>query len=587
MPPKAKSENSPKKKDLIGKFRVKRSINIFEAFEDKNAIYIHERIKYYNKYFDELKYQIIFQNELSFIKEIVNFVFDNGLQKYETIIDVLREFKRKINIITYQLDFVKNFYDMHLNKYTSIDINKIKNEYIGKFNDTVNKITNLQDSQKTKLHSDFKSFANDSLTSLYYEYKMPFKLLEKNKNKNLHDATLQNQLTHNRGYILHKNSIHTKGPKGTVKGNFPYKDIEKFSVLSLKYDTKKIFSFYIDVFSVSSILTYYVIQKYNHHFLLAYFFMYNTTSNSSSESYIEVISEQYNNNILQKLSQTIEEEKQKNIIIQCVLSIFSFHQYAKHYHNNTGDINQAFVYNETKPPEGKKRHVKYILGDKVFYLKDMGYIVYIWGFNQGKEQIEEIGTPDKKRILDDYLKFFNALTYDFIVKFKKNLNLIAKQKFKDDTFEIQLVEYILKLLGQTFGDENKPQDAEIINKDNPCYLTKPSDVEFCFAVNATSGDISSVDSTKITYNDNNTLNIDSGIYTTSDDQKKKIKKYTKDNTTIYLIKNKNVPSLHIAYIISDNDIFIKKQIEYENSEIKRIFDVYLSDLYDLTKFLTE
>lgn len=313
----------------------------------------------------------------------------------------------------------------------------------------------------------------------------------------------------------------------------------------------------------------------------------------------DVITEHYKYKEIDNISTILSSrEKQKNIIIQCVLSIFSFHQYAKYYHNNTGDINQAFVCNETKP-EGKKRYVKYILGSNVFYLEDMGYIVYIWGFNQGKEQIEKIETPNNTKILNEYLNFFNApslqpslqslLSLDTI-KTKLSLDNDELKNITDPKmFEVILVKIILRLLKYPIDSTNKVDaDAEIINKDNPCYLTKPSDVEFCFLVKSDTGYISSVDSTKITYNDA-TLNINSDIYTTSDDPKKKIRKYTKDTTTtIYLIKNKNVPSLHIAYIISDNDIIsTKKQIEYEKSEIRRIFDVYLSELYDLTKFLIE
>ncbi len=589
--PTAKSENN-QKKDLIEKFRVKRSVEKFEAFEDKNTIHIRERIKYYNTYFNELKYQIIFQNEMSFIENIVKFVIDNGLEKYQKIINVLREFKGKINIITYQLDFVKNFYDKHLNKSTTVDIKTIKKEYIEYFKRAVVNINEL-DSEKTRLISAFKTFADNSLNDLYYrikeDFKMPFELLQENKNKPLTDSTLNKQLTSNRGYILHKNSIHNNYSNDNVKGNFPYKDINKFSVLSLKYDTKNNFSFYIEVFSVSSILTYYVIQKYNHHFLLTYFYIYNTTSKSSSDSYIDIISEKYKEGIQGVLTKLNDEKQKKNIIVQCVLSIFSFHQYAKYYHNNTGNIDQAFVYNETIKPLNKKRYVKYILDDVVFFLEDMGYIVYIWGFNQGNKQIEKFENPNKQKILDDYLNFFNVQSLPQL--FDKTKLSLDNQELTIITdpimFEVKLVKIILGLLEYPIDDTNIPlEDAEIINKNYPCYLTMPSNVEFCFGVKTKSDSIVSVDTTKIEYKDNDILKFNSIEYTTLDNPNSKIKKYTNDNNTIYIIQHMDIPTLHIAYIISDKNIDEVKAIGFEDSEIKRIFNMYLSNLYDITKLLT-
>jgi hypothetical protein len=582
------------------KSHVNKYINLLETkpqklpvnyLKKKNTFDIDIRKKLYESSFNSLKYRIIIEHEKTLIHKIDNFIQSNNDLNFQAkkneikngIYTIFKDFKRDMNKITYQLDFVNSF-----NKYSQVTIDNIKEKYIKLLSDLLFKNKN------TKVESVIEHISDEILNDFLNKnkkYLNPFKLLLDNESEKLSEFNSESDFI--KGFILHKNVIH-KDNNEYSKGRFPYKDIENFASTSYLYDGNKQFSFYTTVFKIASYLTYYVIQKYNHHFLLAYFFIYNVTEilSSNEKRNLEIISEQYNNNILQKLSQTIEEEKQKNIIIQCVLSIFSFHQYAKHYHNNTGDINQAFVYNETKPPEGKKRHVKYILDDKVFYLEDMGYIVYIWGFNQGKEQIEEIGTPDKQKILNEYLNFFNALSLQSLlsktdIQTKLSFNNSELQDITDPKmFEVKLVNIILGLLEYTIDSTNKPQDAEIINKDNPCYLTKPSDVEFCFAVNATSGDISSVDSTKITYNDN-TLNINSETYATSDKPEHKIKKYTNDNTTIYLIKNKNVPSLHIAYIISDNDISIKKQIEYENSEIKRIFDVYLSDLYDLTKFLTE
>ena len=570
--------------------------------EQKGTFDMVKRTELYNASFDGIKQSIINQHNNTFNKNFSSY-YDSkykneflSVSKFDT--DVIEKLKQDLNKITYQLDFVKYFYK-HNFKQQIITIKKMKQKYI----DLATPLLKYERDKKK-----MNEFIDDVFKKYFpYPYDiLPFDIViqyEKGVEQNRNKESLRSELDN--GYIFHLDNIHGRiRTDNTPVFSYSYNRkninllLKTTSYPISKEETLQIFKACMNVFRIVSVLSYYVNKKYNHHFLNVYFFLYsvagkfanNNERSKSIESELQILSEKYKGGIQDILIQSqTDKEQQKNIIVQCVLSIFSFHQYAKYYHNNTGNIDQAFVYNETIKPLNKKRYVKYILDDVVFFLEDMGYIVYIWGFNQGNKQIEKFENPNKQKILDDYLNFFNVQSLPQL--FDKTKLSLDNQELTIITdpimFEVKLVKIILGLLEYPIDDTNIPlEDAEIINKNYPCYLTMPSNVEFCFGVKTKSDSIVSVDTTKIEYKDNNILKFNSIEYKTTDKPNSKIKKYTNNNNTIYIIQHMDIPTLHIAYIISNQSIEGEKEIKFQDSEIKRIFEMYLSNLYDITKLLT-
>lgn len=220
--------------------------------------------------------------------------------------------------------------------------------------------------------------------------------------------------------------------------------------------------------------------------------------------------------------------------------------------------------------------------------------------NQGNKKEEEIKQFNydgnhNQNIFNDYLKFFQALNIPIVSTLKdiKITNILENANNNENSqFEVNLVNNILKtLLGEGF-DKTKLTDATtIINEDYPCYLTKPPAIEYCFAVITSNPyDIKSIDSSLVVYT-GDTINFQNKSYTTTDKANKKIRKYTnqEDNgTTIYLIRNSGVESLHIAYVVSNVNVDMKvNDIKFDDIEVQRIYRMYLEPLIDLTSFLTE
>jgi hypothetical protein len=502
-----------------------------------------------------------------------------------------------------QLSFIKYLYQSFYNEYK---------QSVEKYNN----YTEVNDVAVRKELNNFRNmvFGDKNL--------LPFDILLQhiNKLKNALQTTnsklneigaFSNDLSEGRLFL--KNAIYSnyENAKDLIITKYKYNNFNFGINESNKLQFIREFLSFIDLFKVISIMSYAVIHKINHHFLITYFLVYNVTdeiaknNTKRTDRAFDVLTEQYNTDNIQSIfTQKVEDEdKLKNIIAQCILSIFSFHQYAKHYHNNTGNINQAFVYNKTGDT---KNYVKYILGNKVFYLQDMGYIVYIWGLNQGNKKEEEVKQFNydgnhNQNIFNDYLKFFKALPkqtnkipqteIDKLteITFEK-LVIEDKGNFTETSqFEINLINYFLKtLLGVNF-DKTKQTAGTIINEDYPCYLTKPPAIEYCFAVLTSNPyDIKSIDSSLVVYT-GDTINFQNKHYTSTDKSNKKIKKYinNKDNgTTIYLIRNSGIESLHIAYVVSNVGIETK-DIKFDDIEVQRIYRMYLEPLIDLTSFLTE
>ena len=107
-------------------------------------------------------------------------------------------------------------------------------------------------------------------------------------------------------------------------------------------------------------------------------------------------------------------------------------------------------------------------------------------------------------------------------------------------------------------------------------------IEYCFVVDIADGfPVKTIDKSTVKYN-NNTLTYKKNIYTTTDKVENKITKYTNNDIIIYLIKHKSLETQYIAYIISNEPITDTTSIDFDDNNIREIYNNYLKDLIDFS-----
>ena len=178
------------------------------------------------------------------------------------------------------------------------------------------------------------------------------------------------------------------------------------------------------------------------HFLHYYNDISCSTNITSQDDRLHVDSALFNKNIktfiVEKASGALSELKNNietdfnSIISQIILSIYTFHQYTRCYHNDTHHNN--FLYHELQ--QEKKTFMRYKLDDKIYKLKLSKYLIILWDYGLAKPMISTnvFNSKDFTYIIYDYYRIFN---------------IIANSKYYDVSIDIKIM--INKILA-IFGD---------------------------------------------------------------------------------------------------------------------------------------
>lgn len=150
---------------------------------------------------------------------------------------------------------------------------------------------------------------------------------------------------------------------------------------------------------------------------------------------------------LRKLKSKLKNDF-KSLINQIILSIFTFHQYTKHYHLDTHSGN--FLYHEIQ--QQPNMYMKYILDDKNYKLKLSKYIVVLWDYGIAQNMLnndylysvkENFQLENKiPKIMYDYYRILSDIQRNF-EKTQHHNNIISNILLKIDKYNI-IIKHIMK-----------------------------------------------------------------------------------------------------------------------------------------------
>jgi hypothetical protein len=245
---------------------------------------------------------------------------------------------------------------------------------------------------------------------------------------------------------------------------------------------------------LNNTVTHLVTNKISRHFLISYrTFLCNRSAPKTSDYPAIIAGREYyvtlnelahgdlktlyaDVNILNK------DELLLNILIQCFLSIYTFHQ-LDYCHNDCHWGN--FLYQKSKNSTG---YFHYIIEGEDYFLKNCGYNIMIYDFGLAKPKT---ALTYRRRILEDYLRILQAflrrsqggwisipgLPKDIVTSYVSHVkrataNMIGVNISETNIFTQNILPAMLATPISGIFIKNLPNQAVILNKNEPFYIDR-------------------------------------------------------------------------------------------------------------------
>lgn len=245
--------------------------------------------------------------------------------------------------------------------------------------------------------------------------------------------------------------------------------------------------------------SYFIEKKINPHFLFYYGYIMFT-------GYVVIIFEKLSGSVMDKTMDIILNKKNEylfniqNIVTQILLSIFSFHKFTRHYHNDTKFNNFLYIYDETVK---NNNYYIYNYNNKNYYLPCTNFVIIIsdYGFarqinNNNIIYLPDIGhNPFNEKYSAKYTKKYTNMIVDYVSVIDSLLilkyNIQDINKFLNDVKNVLLSfdnkninkiknvndvnnyenELLEKLIEQPWFQLKGTTQQNVINNKNPYILS--------------------------------------------------------------------------------------------------------------------
>lgn len=245
--------------------------------------------------------------------------------------------------------------------------------------------------------------------------------------------------------------------------------------------------------------SYFLEKKINPHFLFYYGYI-------MFDEYVVIIFEKLSGSVMDKTMENILNTVQdpnkylsnlQNIVTQIFLSIFSFHKFTGHYHNDTKFDNFLYIYDETV--KNNNNYYIYEYNNKKYYLPCTNFVIIIadYGFARqinnnniiyspaiGRNPFNEKYSAKYTNMIVDYVSVIDSLyifkyniqdiikkflndVKNFLLNFDNNYINLIKNVNDVNKYENLLLE---KLIEQPWFKLKRTTQQNVINNKNPYKL---------------------------------------------------------------------------------------------------------------------